>query len=113
MRALSGNIAPQVGGVSLAPARKVVIVGSEAWRSGINFSARLACGNQIVWYLCADNRFDPYAIARLAKTVGASPTEALERIYIARAFTAYQLTELIARLDPQRIYGPVIISGLC
>ena len=41
----------------------------------------------------------------------------MRRILVARAFTAYQLDELIHRLDPpttvEDAYGVVIVSGVC
>lgn len=113
MRAPIGITAPQLAEVSPQAARKIIIVGNEAWRGGLSLAARLACVNETVWYLCADNRFDVYAITRLAKLAKVNPTGVLQRIYIARAFTAYQLVELVFRLDPERLPGLVVISGLC
>jgi len=113
MRAPVENTAQQVAEVSPQAARKIIIVGNEAWRGGLSLAARLACIDETVWYLCADNRFDPYAITRLAKIAKVNPTGVLRRIYIARAFTAFQLAELVFRLDPKRLSGLVVISGLC
>ena len=41
------------------------------------------------------NRFHPYRIAERARSLGVDPTEALERIRLARAFTAYQMVSLV------------------
>jgi len=41
------------------------------------------------------NRFDGYYIARLARRASARPQELLERIRLSRAFTCFQLAELI------------------
>ena len=42
--------------------------------------------------------FDPYAIAKEARGVGRSPANVLERVIVARAFTAYQEITLLLRL---------------
>jgi hypothetical protein len=41
------------------------------------------------------NRFDPYAIAAGGRPLGIDPEVVLERIRLARAFTAYQLVALV------------------
>jgi hypothetical protein len=41
------------------------------------------------------NTFRLYQIARLAQLHKLNPKEALERVYISRAFTAYQMTSLV------------------
>lgn len=61
--------------------------------------------------LCGDNRFDPYAVARYAKRNGVRPKDALNSILIARAFTAYQLVELVERLRPQDSSSLIVITG--
>ncbi len=50
--------------------------------------------------LCLDgaNRFDPLLIARLARQRGIEAAEFNRRIRVARAFTCFQLTELLARV---------------
>src|SRR5579863_3190344 len=57
----------------------------------------LAEGKQV---LCLDgaNRFDPLLIARLARQRGIAATEFNRRIRVARAFTCFQLTELLVRV---------------
>jgi hypothetical protein len=54
-------------------------------------------GKQII---CLDgaNRFDPLLIARFARERKLDPLEFGNRIRIARAFTCFQLTELLVRL---------------
>jgi hypothetical protein len=66
-----------------------------------------------VIYICGDNRFDAYAVARLAKQFRHSREDALNRILVARAFTGYQFDELVRRLNPNEVAGPVILSGIC
>jgi hypothetical protein len=41
------------------------------------------------------NRFHPYRVGEVGRQVGADPGEVLERIRLARAFTAYQLVALV------------------
>ena len=50
--------------------------------------------------LCLDgaNRFDPLLIARLARQRGIAPSDYNRAIRVARAFTCFQLTELLARV---------------
>ncbi len=50
--------------------------------------------------LCLDgaNRFDPLLIARLARQRGIATGEFNRRIRVARAFTCFQLTELLVRV---------------
>ena len=57
----------------------------------------LAEGKQV---LCLDgaNRFDPLLIARLARPRGREVAEFNRRIRVARAFTCFQLTELLVRV---------------
>jgi hypothetical protein len=57
----------------------------------------LAEGKQV---LCLDgaNRFDPLLIARLARQRGIEAAEFNRHIRVARAFTCFQLTELLVRV---------------
>ena len=57
----------------------------------------LAEGKQV---LCLDgaNRFDPLLIARLARQRGIAPSDFNRAIRVARAFTCFQLTELLVRV---------------
>ena len=57
----------------------------------------LSEGKQV---LCLDgaNRFDPLLIARLARQRGIAAAEFNRRIRVARAFTCFQLTELLVRV---------------
>lgn len=41
------------------------------------------------------NSFDPYLVAELARSYGLDSRAALERIYVSRAFTAYQFSALV------------------
>ena len=113
MNTLPISSAPTVMRAALLPACRVTLLGASASTLGIQYAAQAAGENQTVVYLCGDNRFDVYAIARHARLQGLNAAAVLQRILIARAFTAYQLAELLARLEPNHITGPVIVSGLC
>jgi len=51
--------------------------------------------NSRVVYIDGGNTFDPYAVSAIAQPYGLGPKPTLEKIFISRAFTAYQLTALI------------------
>jgi hypothetical protein len=51
-------------------------------------------GGNVV-FVDGGNTFQLYHVARLARLHGLDPKQALERIYISRAFTAYQMTALV------------------
>jgi len=113
MNTLPISSAPTAMRAALLPARRVTLLGAPACMLGFQYAAQAASENQTVVYLCGDNRFDVYAVARHARAQGCDATAVLQRILIARAFTAYQLAELLARIEPNQIAGPVIVSGLC
>ena len=46
-------------------------------------------------YIDGGNTFDPYSVSALAQEYGLEPKSVLEKIFISRAFTAYQLTALV------------------
>jgi FMN phosphatase YigB (HAD superfamily) len=67
--------------------------------------------------LCLDgaNRFDPLLIARLARQRGKEPSEFNRHIRVGRAFTCFQLSELLARV-PRFLQGSaanvLMVTGL-
>jgi hypothetical protein len=97
----------------VAPARKITLYGKGAAALSFRYAAEAACEEEQVLFLCGDNHFDPYAIARYAKSRRQRRDAVLNRILVARGFTGYQFDELIKRLDPEKVSGPVIISGVC
>lgn len=117
MRTLPINSATHAVRASLSPSGIVAICGGRAWSLGVRVAAQMACEDKPSLYFCGDNRFDPYAIARFARSQQKNPEEALGRVLVARAFTAYQLDELIHRLDPLKTpedaFGVIIVSGVC
>jgi hypothetical protein len=50
-----------------------------------------------IWVLDGANSFNPYFVARLARRWGYAPEPILERIKLSRAFTCYQMKELVTR----------------
>jgi hypothetical protein len=46
-------------------------------------------------FIDGGNTFDPYAVSAIAQEFGLEPRSVLEKILVSRAFTAYQLTELV------------------
>jgi hypothetical protein len=51
-------------------------------------------GSNVV-FVDGGNTFQLYHVARLARLHGLDPKQTLERVYISRAFTAYQMTALV------------------
>ena len=51
--------------------------------------------NSSVVFVDGGNSFDPYLVAEIAHSHGLDSRAALEKIYVSRAFTAYQLSSLI------------------
>jgi len=113
VRTLPLSSAPLAVNALLNPARKITLYGRSAASLSIRYAAEAACQGHEVIYLCGDNRFNPYAIARIAGERNQSRDLALSRVYVARAFTGYQFVELVQRLDPKELSRPVIISGIC
>ena len=107
------SAAPTATLAALAAARTVTLCGAQASALGTSVATRIVTQGRAVKWICGDNQFNPYAVAREAYALEASTEAALSRIQIARAFTAYQLTELVGRLEPAAEPNLVIISGLC
>ncbi len=79
------------------------------------FLPRILLPGNPVLYLDGANRFDPLLLARFARSRGVEPVILNRRIRIGRAFTCFQLTELITRLPVLLREFParaVFITGL-
>lgn len=59
--------------------------------------ARVAAEQRAVWVLDGGNSFDAYFVVRLARSWGIAPEIVLSHIRLSRAFTCYQMSELITR----------------
>jgi hypothetical protein len=113
LRILPLSTAPLAARAALRLARRVTVYGERAASLGAHLAAEHASELRRVLFICGDNRFDPYAIARWAREFGAPAEEVLGRILVARAFTGDQLAELVRRLEPASGFDVVIISGFC
>src|SRR5262245_59673166 len=113
MRRFPLSSAPRALNALLSPARRVALYGPHASSISLHYAAETACDKSPVVYICGDNRFNPYAIARLARQLHQRCEDVLNRVLVARAFTAFQFNELIQRLKPDEAAGPVILSGIC
>ncbi len=75
------------------------------------YAGNAAVGGRIL-LLEGANRFDPYRIAEGGRPLGVDPGEVLERIRLARAFTAYQLVALVDGWAREaRRYRPTLLIG--
>ena len=63
-----------------------------------SFLPRLLLNNLPVLYLDGANQFDPLLLARLARQRNCKPSVFNQRLRVARAFTCFQLTELLERV---------------
>ncbi len=90
----SEQMSPRAGQILL-------LSGDDATARALYSIARLAAENRAIYVLDGANKFDAYWIARLARGWGSAPEIALARVRLSRAFTCYQMRELIARkLNP-------------
>jgi hypothetical protein len=60
--------------------------------------AQLAGSGQPVYVVDGDNSFRSYPIARYARDLKLDPRLALAQVQVSRAFTCFQLTEIVERL---------------
>jgi hypothetical protein len=69
--------------------------------SGLIFKpiAQLAGSGQPVYVVDGDNVFRSYPIARYARDLKLDPRLALAQVQVSRAFTCYQLAEIVERLS--------------
>jgi hypothetical protein len=98
--AMAASLAlPQRKPWALPPAGLAVFYGRpETPRLFHYFLPRLLAEGKHVLCLDGANRFDPLLIARLARQRGSEVAEFNRRIRVARAFTCFQLTELLVRV---------------
>ena len=64
------------------------------------------CGglNSEAIFIDGGNRFDPYLVAEYAEQLSLDRDQALDRIFISRAFTYHQMTSIINRILPEAIH---------
>jgi hypothetical protein len=87
------------GSAWILPANKLAVFygTSDSARLAHYFLSRVLLAGKQVLYLDGANRFDPLLIARFARQRGLAPTVFNRLIRVARAFTCFQLTELLLR----------------
>jgi len=89
---------------------------------GLEQSSRLAhyflatplARGETVLFLDAANCFDPFKVAKFARRCGREPKEFLERVRVSRAFTCFQMAELVERTpEAARRFGArcVVLTG--
>jgi hypothetical protein len=61
--------------------------------------AQLAGSSRPVYVVDGDNSFRSYLIARYARELNLDPRHALTQVKVSRAFTCYQLAEIVERLS--------------
>lgn len=66
-----------------------------------------------VWVLDGANSFNAYVVAKLARQWGYAPEAILERIKLSRAFTCYQMKELVTRRLASALGSPQGTAIFC
>lgn len=85
------------------------------YRSSLRCAASIARKRRVV-YLDGANTFDPYEIAHYAERRGLCAETLLKTVFIRRAFTCYQMYEMVVRVPIDRIMASqavLVISGPC
>jgi hypothetical protein len=95
----AGVCAPPNGSPWTLPVNRLTVLYGlpDVGRLAHYFLPRVLLAGSQVLYLDGANRFDPLMIARFARDRGLPPSEFNRRIRVARAFTCFQLTELLLR----------------
>ena len=78
------------------------------------FLATPLARGETVLFLDAANCFDPFKVAKFARRCGREPKEFLERVRVSRAFTCFQMAELVERTpEAARRFGArcVVLTG--
>ncbi|MFN0123021.1 MAG: hypothetical protein ACKV2V_21180 [Blastocatellia bacterium] len=94
------------------PGRQLLLVGENAPAVSTELMTSMACDDRLVQFVCGDNVFNPYAVARMVKARGCQPEPVLRRIRVARPFTPWQLEELVFSLRPDDSPRVTFISGI-
>jgi hypothetical protein len=79
-------------------------------RALLTLATALAVNGHAVRVFDGGNRFDGYLVARLARRLCAHPYAVLERMRLSRAFTCFQLAELLENA-PEGL-GPLFVLDL-
>jgi len=96
--------------------KTVLLTGTEAvYRFSLRCAARIATLRRVV-YLDGANVFNPYELARYANERGFSEETLLKSVFVRRAFTCYQMYEMVARLPIDRLmasHAVLVVAGPC
>jgi len=93
-----------------------VLVESEESRADLSsrLAARLSTATSGVFYLDGENSFRVYAAAEEAAAQGVPALEVLEKIRVARAFTCFQMVELLGNAARKASREDIaIVAGPC
>ena len=110
------NLLPYLRGLEAAPPRQVLLWGqNDVHVTAVRFAAYAALHTMPVLVVDGANAFDPYEVARLAARQSQDPEPLLKSVRVARAFTCYQLREMVFRLGKQLTdqRSLVVVMGLC
>jgi hypothetical protein len=97
-QALGGDIKPPLPKPWQLPQHGLAVFHGETPRLSHYFLPRLLLGGKCVLFLDGANCADPRLLERLARQRNVPFAQFNQQIQIARAFTCFQLTELIARV---------------
>jgi len=94
------GLSPEVMSAALAPRLTLLWGASVPARTLLSMVALLAARGDAPRIFDGGNRFDGYFVARLARRLTDRPHGVMSRIRLSRAFTCFQLAELIESTAP-------------
>jgi len=105
---------PYIDLTGFEPSRITVIEGPSSMVPDVLFSlcaASAASGRDAV-FVDGWNSFNPYALSKMAKSLGAEARKMLSRIHVARAFTEYQMDALLGEslCDSIERWAPAVLA---
>lgn len=96
------GLSPEVLASALTPRMTLLWGASAPTRTLLSMVALLAARGETPRLFDGGNRFDGYFVARLARRLSDRPHSVMTRIRLSRAFTCFQLAELIESTSPDR-----------
>jgi hypothetical protein len=94
------GLSPEVMAAALGPRLSLLWGASAPTRTLLSMVALLAARGEAPRIFDGGNRFDGYFVARLARRLTDRPHSVMSRIRLSRAFTCFQLAELIEGTSP-------------
>lgn len=99
---------------SFKPSCITVVEGSSSIVPGILFrlcAASVVSLGREAMFVDGWNSFDPYALSKVAKSLGAEPRKVLSCVHVARAFTEYQMDVLVnGPQDAIERWSPAVLA---